>query len=175
MFQKFNLLLPKLPTLPYVYEDMMSQSCKSKSACGPKQTEFCGARRRHQVAPQWFCPLWSWSGLLHTLWPKFPNFVQKLTTLVIWRLSKIFRSSWASNHIPYFLKYCPPLNNVPPFSQNREDIKYIKFEILQIVSPSEDVKFSNVRGLYLRKYGRYLLFKLNTVIVKSKYIPYFLK
>jgi hypothetical protein len=33
------------------------------------------------------------------------------------------------------------------------DIKYIKFEILQIVSPSEDVKFSNVRGLYLRKYG----------------------
>ena len=31
--------------------------------------------------------------------------------------------------------------------------KYIKFEILQIVSPSEDVKFSNVRGLYLRKYG----------------------
>ena len=30
---------------------------------------------------------------------------------------------------------------------------YIKFEILQIVSPSEDVKFSNVRGLYLRKYG----------------------
>ena len=41
----------------------------------------------------------------------------------------------------------------PPFSQNRGDIKYIKFEILQIVSPSEDVKFSNVRGLYLRKYG----------------------
>ena len=35
----------------------------------------------------------------------------------------------------------------------RGDIKYIKFEILQIVSPSEDVKFSNVRGLYLRKYG----------------------
>ena len=33
------------------------------------------------------------------------------------------------------------------------DIRYIKFEILQIVSPSEDVKFSNVRGLYLRKYG----------------------
>ena len=31
---------------------------------------------------------------------------------------------------------------------------YIKFEILQIVSPSEDVKFSNVRGLYLRKYGK---------------------
>ena len=37
----------------------------------------------------------------------------------------------------------------------RGDIKYIKFEILQIVSPSEDVKFSNVRGLYLRKYGKY--------------------
>ena len=30
---------------------------------------------------------------------------------------------------------------------------YIEFEILQIVSPSVDVKFSNVRGLYLRKYG----------------------
>ena len=65
-----------VPTLPYVYEDMMSQSCKSKSACGPKQTEFCGARRRHQVAPQWFCPLWSWSGLVHILWPTFPNLVQ---------------------------------------------------------------------------------------------------
>ena len=46
------------------------------------------------------------------------------------------------------------MNNVPPFSQNRGDIKYIKFEILQMVSPSEDVKFSNVRGLYLRKYGK---------------------
>ena len=34
---------------------------------------------------------------------------------------------------------------------------YIKFEILQIVSPSEDVKFSNVRRLYLRKYGIYLV------------------
>ena len=51
------------------------------------------------------------------------------------------------------------MNNVPPFSQNRGDIKYIKFEILQIVSPSEDVKFSNVRGLYLRKYGSYFLGK----------------
>ena len=55
--------------------------------------------------------------------------------------------------LPYFLKKCPPLNSSPPFSQNRGDIKYIKFEILQIVSSSEDVKFSNVRGLYLRKYG----------------------
>ena len=45
------------------------------------------------------------------------------------------------------------MNSIPPLSQNWEDIKYIKFEILQIVSPSEDVKFSNVRGLYLRKYG----------------------
>ena len=45
------------------------------------------------------------------------------------------------------------MNSIPPFSKNRADIKYIKFEILQIVSPSEDVKFSNVRGLYLRKYG----------------------
>jgi hypothetical protein len=34
-------------------------------------------------------------------------------------------------------------------------IKYIRFEILQIMSPPEDVKFSNVRGLYLRKYGTY--------------------
>ena len=42
------------------------------------------------------------------------------------------------------------MNNIPPFSQNRGDIKYIKFEILLIVSPSEDVKFPNVRGLYLR-------------------------
>ena len=48
------------------------------------------------------------------------------------------------------------MNSIPPFSQNRGDFKYIKFEILQIVSPSEDVKFSNVRGLYLRKYGTYL-------------------
>ena len=45
------------------------------------------------------------------------------------------------------------MNSIPPFSQNRGDIKYIKIEILQIVSSSEDVKFSNVRGLYLRKYG----------------------
>ena len=45
------------------------------------------------------------------------------------------------------------MNSIPPFSQNRGDIKYIKFEILQIMSPSEDVKFSNVRKLYLRYYG----------------------
>ena len=45
------------------------------------------------------------------------------------------------------------MNSVPPFSQNRGDIKYIRFEILQIMSPPEDVTFSNVRGLYLRKYG----------------------
>ena len=45
------------------------------------------------------------------------------------------------------------MNSIPPFSQNRGDFKYIKFEILQIASPSEDVIFSNVRGLYLRKYG----------------------
>ena len=45
------------------------------------------------------------------------------------------------------------LEKYPPFPKNRADIKYIKFEILQIMSPSEDVKFSNVRGLYLRKYG----------------------
>ena len=43
--------------------------------------------------------------------------------------------------------------SIPTFTQNRADIKYIKFEILQIMSPLEDVKFSNVRGLYLRKYG----------------------
>jgi hypothetical protein len=48
---------------------------------------------------------------------------------------------------------CPPLNSIPPFSKNKVDIKYIKFEILRIVSPYEDVKFSNVPGLYLRKYG----------------------
>ena len=41
----------------------------------------------------------------------------------------------------------------PLFHKIGGDIKYIKFEILQIVSPSEDVKFSNVHGLYLRKYG----------------------
>ena len=33
-------------------------------------------------------------------------------------------------------KKCPPLNSVPPW----------------LVSPSEEVKFSNVPGLYLRKY-----------------------
>ena len=56
------------------------------------------------------------------------------------------------------------LDSIPPFSQNRGDIKYIKFEILQIVSPSEDVKFSNVRGLYLRKYGKcLLLFSMNII------------
>ena len=49
------------------------------------------------------------------------------------------------------------MNNIPPFPQNRGDIMYIKFEIRQIVSPSEDVKFSNVRGLYLRKYGTLLM------------------
>ena len=32
---------------------------------------------------------------------------------------------------------------------------YIKFEILQIVSPSEVVKMINVLGHYLRKYGIY--------------------
>ena len=32
-----------------------------------------------------------------------------------------------------------------------QTLEHIKFEILQIVSPSEDDKFSNVRGLYLRK------------------------
>ena len=54
-----------------------------------------------------------------------------------------------NNVLPYIMY------SIPPFSQNRGAIKYIKFEILQIVSPSEDVKFSNVRGLYLRKYGNY--------------------
>ena len=70
-----------------------------------------------------------------------------------------FLKKWhARLSLSYFHKYRISLNNVlpwivsPPFSQNRGDIKYIKFEILQIVSPSEDVKFSNVRGLYLRKY-----------------------
>ena len=28
-----------------------------------------------------------------------------------------------------------------------------------VMSPSEDVKFSNVRGLYLRKYGKYIIAK----------------
>ena len=55
-----------------------------------------------------------------------------------------------NNVLPYIMS---PLELYPPFSRNRGDIKYIEFEILQIVSPSEDVKFSNVRGLYLRKYG----------------------
>ena len=31
--------------------------------------------------------------------------------------------------------------------------QYIKFENLQIMSPSEDVKIINVLGHYLRKYG----------------------
>ena len=44
---------------------------------------------------------------------------------------------------------CPPLNTIPPFSQNI----VIKFQNLQIVSPSEYVKIINVLGHYLRKYG----------------------
>ena len=31
--------------------------------------------------------------------------------------------------------------------------QYVKFENLQIMSPSEDVKIINVLGHYLRKYG----------------------
>ena len=66
------------------------------------------------------------------------------------------------------------MNNVPPFSQNRGDIKYIKFEILQIVSSYEDVKFFNG---HLRKYGNFHdlqnhLFKLeNYNIVERNGIP----
>ena len=59
------------------------------------------------------------------------------------------------------------MNSVPPFSQNRGDIKYIRFVILQIMSPSEIVKFSNVRGLYLRKYGMYF----ETDISSRKLMP----
>ena len=65
------------------------------------------------------------------------------------------------------------MNNVPPFSQNRGDIKYIKFEILQIVSPSEDVKFSNVRGLYLRKYGILCLHQIMKMKLCKMYPLYF--
>ena len=46
----------------------------------------------------------------------------------------------------------------PLFHKIKGEIKYIKFEIFQIVSSPEDVKFSNVRGLYLRKYGIFLFF-----------------
>ena len=45
------------------------------------------------------------------------------------------------------LEYYPPF--FPKYSHNQ----YIKFENLQIVSPSEDVKIINVLGHYLRKYG----------------------
>ena len=38
-----------------------------------------------------------------------------------------------------------------------------KILILQIVSPSEDVKFCNVRGLYLRKYGSLLEYFLGNL------------
>ena len=39
------------------------------------------------------------------------------------------------------ISYVLALEFIPHFSQNKGDIKYIKFEILQIVSSSEDVKF----------------------------------
>ena len=35
------------------------------------------------------------------------------------------------------------------------------------MSPSEDVKFSNVRGLYLRKYGNLLQRTLNSLIIRT--------
>ena len=56
-----------------------------------------------------------------------------------------------NNVLPYIissLEYYPPL--FPKYSHNQ----YIKFENLQIVSPSEDVKIINVLGHYLRKYGK---------------------
>ena len=71
----------------------------------------------------------------------------------------------------------------PPFSQNRGDIKYIKFEILQIVSPSEDVKFSNVRTLFkeirysdnmkctLSKISPHCIMAIETKYIVTKYIP----
>ena len=52
------------------------------------------------------------------------------------------------------------LEYYPPFSPKYSHNQYIKFENLQIVSPSEDVKISNVIGHYLRKYG--ILFVLQT-------------
>ena len=39
-------------------------------------------------------------------------------------------------------------------------LRQIKFEILQIVSPSEDVKFSNDCGLYLRKSGIFIILSI---------------
>ena len=59
----------------------------------------------------------------------------------------------------------------PLFHKIGGDIKYIKFEILQIVSQSEDVKFSNVRGLHLRKYGSqiFALFKDLALCLFTKY------
>ena len=71
---------------------------------------------------------------------------QKVLNQLVYRIS-------LNNVLPYIMS---SLEQYPPFSKNREDIKYIKFEILQIVSPSEEVKFSNVRGLYLRKQGMYI-------------------
>ena len=42
----------------------------------------------------------------------------------------------------------------------------MKLENLQIMSSSEDVKFSNVRGLYLRKYGSYTIYPGNNMCQK---------
>ena len=50
-----------------------------------------------------------------------------------------------------------PLNNVPPW----------------LVSPSEDVQFSNVPGLYLRKYG--MLKMVHTLKSSLRLITYFEK
>ena len=59
------------------------------------------------------------------------------------------------------LEYYPPI--FPKYSHNQ----YIKFENLQIVSPSGDVKMSNVLGHYLRKYGIHYFLKLRPIFVNS--------
>ena len=58
-----------------------------------------------------------------------------------------------NNVLPYImssLEYYPPF--FPKYSHNQ----YIRFENLQIMSPSEDVKIINVLGHYLRKYSIFL-------------------
>ena len=54
-----------------------------------------------------------------------------------------------NTYIPYFLKYCPPLNSVPIF----EKAQYIKKEHHSNFCTFEIASLVNVPGHYLRKYG----------------------
>ena len=63
-------------------------------------------------------------------------------------------------HIPYFLKYCLPLNSVPFLKKLS---KYIKKEHYSNICTFEIAFFVNVPGHYLRKYGIFYLLLVCTV------------